>query len=228
MIGRYGTAVNDLKSVLSNTDGIPASTVSRAHFRLARCYFEMNSYDEAKAQMEDYDKSMDSTTISISQPAVTKLKRDINDKRNGIKNKGKKPQKSKISPTLSHKPPRPITYEAKVLSSGRTSFFIREMAPAFLCVRTPPQDEMQDFLLSIVERHYGDIFYSRPSWSCWICGDHSRTMLHLPAAYLHLPTPLIVDLIRPVCGRSGVCDSERLMDSATGRMLDRLSFAGVS
>lgn len=212
--------------MLFNTDGIPASTVSRAHFRLARCYFELNSYDEAKAQMENYDKSMDSTTISISQPAVTKLKRDINDKRNEMKNKGKKPQMS-LTSTPPYKPPRRMTYEAKVLGPDSTSIFQTDVAPAYLCVRQPPERHMYDFMLSVVERHYDDIFYARPFWSCWICGAHAQTMLHLPAAYLHLPSPLIVDLIRPVCGRTGGCKSERHTDYIE-RMLERFALETAS
>lgn len=220
--GHYFEAVNDLKAVLVNTDGIPSPTLSRAYFRLARCYFELSSYDEAKAEMDNYDRSMDSTTITVSQPAVTKLKREINDKRNEMKNKGKKPQKS-LS-LSSEQPPRRITYEAKVVGSDSNPFFRQEIASASLCVHPPHERRMREFLVSIVKKYYEDIFYSRPYWFCWRCGDQAKCMIHLPAAYLHLPAPFTVDLIRPVCGNNRVC--ERRMRRMR-RMFDDLPLESI-
>ncbi|RDB27263.1 hypothetical protein Hypma_004352 [Hypsizygus marmoreus] len=185
---KFDLAAEDCNAVLENPSQSTRDITLKAYLRLACSRRGLGQLSEALEALNTF------RTLSGSTPEERDLRKDINSKMH--------PQPPSNPANLSV---RPLRYNVQI--GSHPAIIIIDEIPAVLCTSNPPEVRSKMFLANLVRRHDGDLM-RRQAWTCWNCPRMATCMTHTPCAYFHLPEPMVVDYVQPVCINQGRCDME--------------------
>lgn len=197
--GRYEEAVTDLNKVLSMaTPDSDTALTQKTHFRLAKCYHNLQNSDKATKALADYQKLHG-----------RRLAEETADE-----------EKLHLAILQSAQPVgmRAIKYDISVTGnkSDTTPYPVRfyDAVPEHLCTRISQphlRKEGEKLLASLVNKYDTKMtleLVKANRMICWHCSKPALSNVHTPASWLHSEPPFIMDSTQPVCSRGGICERE--------------------
>ena len=176
----------------------------KAHYRLARCLYEIGRLADALQALDVYQHIMDKNVPSEAESTLrSKILRAIVGRDENPSNPF--PREEHTTSTSSLK--RAFLYEVKVhdsIAAGYTISYHYDV-PTILCTPNPPEVPTRLFLVQLVKKYHEDVM-NRKAWVCWKCSAPAVSLVHTPASYLHMQQPIVVDYAQPVCQNGGICD----------------------
>lgn len=168
----------------------------KAHFRQARCLFELGSSVLALAALDTYRDLVKGKVDEMEPVLRAKIMQGILEAKQSVE---------------SDKSLRPLRYE--IFVDGQDKPLVKHTTvPSDLCCRIPPRDRGTAFLVRLMDTYEAPILNSfQPGdRKCWNCGKTATALAHTPRLHLHLPSeeggPLVRDYVRPICARHSECD----------------------
>jgi len=167
----------------------------KAHFRKARCLFELRSAILALESLNAYRDLVKGKVDDMEPPLRAKILQRIAEAKQSVE---------------SDQDTRPLRYE--ILVDGHDEPFVKySTVPSDLCCRIPPRDRGIAFLVGLEVAHEASILNSQAGGCrCWNCPKPATTLAHTPRLYLGLPPeeggPLVRDYVHPICTRAGKCE----------------------
>lgn len=185
------------------------SVNQKAHFRFARCLFELKRFGEAIKEIDEYREVIGGRPTVAEKDLRSKILHAIMERDEGC---GMPP--TVHPPTV---PGRLLRYEVKVFNSTPTIILFDDI-PGTLCSKNPPEIPSRLYAVELVTKYHNSILQQN-EWLCWNCPAPAISLIHSPALYFHLPEPKIVDYAQPICEDGGSCDiSARKMMAETMRL----------
>jgi len=205
-IGDFQGAIPDLEEVIRTapknvSEAGSIALTQKAHYRLARCLFELGKLTDAMKEMDKYRD----ITGGHQAEAATSLRNKII--------QATVARDGKVATELpSATNSRVLRYEVKV-TGHPVSIVKNDIVPGSLCSMHPPEMPTKMFLAGLVKK-YHDAIMQEKNWTCWNCPRKAVSLVHTPASYLHLAEPMVLDFAQPICVNGGECDKEarKMMD----------------
>ena len=202
--GQYENALNNLDLIFLEftPNTIPRHEqeadpiFQKAHFRKARCLFELGSAVLALDSLNAYRDLVKGKVDDMEPPLREKIILHIAEAKKSVE---------------SDQNIRPVRYE--IYLDGRDEPFIKHSTvPSDLCHRIPPRDRGIAFIVGLTSAHEASILNSQPGgYECWNCGKPATSLAHTPRLHLELPPeeggPLVLDYVHPICTRYSECDT---------------------
>ena len=167
----------------------------KAHFRKARCLFELGSAILALQSLDTYSDLVKGEVDEMEPPLRAKIMQGILEAKQSVE---------------SDQNIRPLRYE--ILIEGHDKPLVEHATvPSGLCCRIPPRDRGIAFLVGLMETHEASILDSQPGGcKCWNCGKPAVALAHTPRLFLYFSPeeggPLVRDHVHPICAKGEECE----------------------
>ena len=203
LTGQYENALNSLDLIFftSTANTIPKHEqvadpiFQKAHFRKARCLFELGSAVLALDSLNTYRDLAKGIVDDMEPPLREKILQRVVETKQSVE---------------SDQNIRSVRYEIH-LDGHDKPIVKRTTVPSDLCCRIPPRDRGIAFVVGLMETHEASILNSQPGGcKCWNCGKLATSLAHTLRLHLELPPeeggPLVQDYVHPICAKYGECE----------------------